>query len=275
ELAEFDRMLELASKTIEFLDNSAPWQLQAIQAGRDGEPARREWESLIQKIETTWSEVHECRLLIMEHGPEISESRPPHELLSMIDEIIQHREAGRSLGILSKLTKPRWFEFKASVRVGNGGLELDNLSHLRAARALLRLRQCHSELIERWERQMAAQGGLTCAELGERPELVCKQFVPQIKVCLDWHATTWRPLEDKFQRLGFRWSAFLDATPVESADNGELRRIRRAVLGDLRPILQSRRDWLRHKKLQVKLDDWYWQVPEFDNPPAAQATLRL
>src|SRR5262249_3734854 len=87
ELAEFDRMLELPSKTIEFLDNSAPWQLQAIQAGRDGEPARREWESLLQKIETTWSEVHECRLLIMEHGPEVSDSRHPHELLSMIDEI--------------------------------------------------------------------------------------------------------------------------------------------------------------------------------------------
>src|SRR5262249_49741918 len=37
----------------------------------------------------------------------------------------------------------------------------------------------------------------------------------------------------------------------------------------------SRRNWLRHKKLQVKLDDWYWQVAEFDNPPAAQATFRL
>ena len=275
DLAEFDRMLELASKTIEFLHDSAPWQLQAVQAGRDGELASRQWESLIQKIETTWTEVQECHALIMEHGPEVAKSRSPHELLSVIDEIIQHREAGRSFGIISKLTKRRWFELKESVRVGNRVFELDNLSHLRAARALLRVRQCNSELIERWERQMASQGGLACAELGERPEQVCKQFVPRIRACLDWHATIWRPLEGEFQRLGFRWTAFLDSTPAESGDNAELRRIRRAVLGDLCPILQSRRDRLHHKKLLGKLDDWYRQVPESDDPPSAQATLRL
>jgi restriction endonuclease-like protein/AAA domain-containing protein len=275
ELAEFDRMLELASKTIEFLQHSAPWQLQAVQAGRDGELASREWESLLQKIEMTWSEVQECRALIMEHGPEVSDSRPPHELLSVIDEIIQYCEEGRSFGILSKLTKRRWFELKENVRVGNRVFELDNLSHLRAARALLRVRQCNSELIERWDRQMASQGGLACAELGERPEQVCKQFVPQIRACLDWHTTIWRPLEGEFQRLGFRWSAFLDSTPAESGDNAELRRIRRAILGNLRPILQSRQDRLRHKELQVRLDDWYRQAPEFDDPPPAQATLRL
>ena len=36
ELTEFDRMLELASKTIEFLRDSAPWELLAVQAGKDG-----------------------------------------------------------------------------------------------------------------------------------------------------------------------------------------------------------------------------------------------
>jgi len=30
-------MLELASKTIDFLRESVPWQLEAVQAGRDGE----------------------------------------------------------------------------------------------------------------------------------------------------------------------------------------------------------------------------------------------
>jgi hypothetical protein len=48
DLAEFDRMLELASKTIEFLRDSAPWQLAAVQAGRDGEQARHVWDSLIE-----------------------------------------------------------------------------------------------------------------------------------------------------------------------------------------------------------------------------------
>ena len=99
DLTEFDRMLELASKTIEFLRDSAPWQLVAVQAGRDGEQARRVWESLAELIESTWCEVQECHALVMEHGPEVSDPRPPHELLALVDEIIQHHEAGNSFGL--------------------------------------------------------------------------------------------------------------------------------------------------------------------------------
>ena len=43
DLAEFERMLELANETIEFLRDSAPWQLEAFQAGRDGDQSRRVW----------------------------------------------------------------------------------------------------------------------------------------------------------------------------------------------------------------------------------------
>lgn len=274
ELAEFDQMLELASKTIEFLRDSAPWQLLAVQAGRDGEHARREWDSLVEKIEATWREVYECRALVMEHGPDLSDPRPPHELLPLVEEIIQHHQAGNSFGLLTKLTKRHWFEFKEKVRVGSRAFELNNATHLRAVRALLRMRQLRSELVERWERQMACQGGLACSELSDRPEQACKQFVPQIQVCLEWHACTWQPLEGEFQRLGFRWSAFLDSTAPEAGSNAELRRIRRAVLGDLGPILQSRSGWLRHRRLLATLRAWHEQLSE-SGRPEAQATKRL
>ena len=118
---------------------------------------------------------------------------------------------------------------------------------------ILRMRQLRSELVERWKRQMACQGGLACSELGERPEQVCKQFVPQIQICLEWHTSTWQPLENQFQQLGFQWAAFLASTAPEAGDNAELRRIRSAVLGDLGQILQSRSGWLRHKRLLATL----------------------
>lgn len=274
ELAEFDRMLELASKTIEFLRDSAPWQLEAVQAGRDGEQARRVWESLSELIETTWREILECRELVMQHGPDTSDTRTPHELLPLVEEIIQHQAAGKSFGLLTKLTKRHWFEFKEKVRVGSRALELNNSIHLHAVRALLRMRQIRSELLERWERNMACKGGLACSKLSKQPEEVCKQFVPQIQVCLEWHATTWQPLESEFKRLGFRWSAFLDSTAPEAGNNAELRRIRRAVLGELGPILQSRSGWLRHKRLLASLRTWEEQLPESDRPDA-QATQRL
>lgn len=274
DLAEFDRMLELASKTIGFLRDSAPWQLLAVQAGRDGEASRREWDSLVEKIEATWREVHECHALVIEHGPDLSDPRPPHELLPLVEEIIRYQEAGNSFGLLARLTRRHWFEFQAKVRVGSRAMELSDATHLRAVKALLRMRQLRSELVERWERQMACQGGLACSDLGDRPEQVCKQFVPQILMCLEWHACTWEPLEREFQRLGFGWSAFLDSTAPESGDNAELRRIRRAVLGDLGPILQSRSGWLQHKRLLATLRTWYEQLPQ-SNLPEAQVTQRL
>ncbi|MDE2059590.1 MAG: AAA family ATPase [candidate division NC10 bacterium] len=274
DLTEFDRMLELASKTIEFLRDSAPWQLLAIQAGRDGETARCEWDSLVKKIEDTWREVHECHALVIEHGPNLSDPRPPHELLSLVEEIIRYQEAGNSFGLLARLTRPHWFEFKAKVRVGSRAIELSDATHLRAVKALLRMQQLRSELVERWERQMACQGGLACSDLSDRPEQVCKQFVPQIRMCLEWQARTWQPLESEFHRLGFGWSAFLDSTAPESGDNAELRRIRRAVLGDLGPILQSRSGWLRYNRLLATLRTWYEQLPK-SNLPEAQATKRL
>lgn len=274
ELTEFDRMLELASKTIEFLRDSAPWQLLAVQAGKDGEHARYEWDSLIEKIEATWRGVYECHALVMEHGPDVSDPRHPDELLPLVEEIIQHQNAGSSFGLLAKLTKRHWFEFKEKVRIGSRPLELNDATHLRAVQALLRMRQLRSELVERWERQMACQGGLASSELGERPEQVCKQFVPKIQVCLEWYASTWQPLEGEFQRLGFRWSMFLDSSPPEAGSNAELRRIRRTVLGDLGPILQSRSGLLRYRQLQRLLRVWHEQVPE-SFKLEAQATRRL
>jgi hypothetical protein len=57
DLAEFDQMLELTGKNIEFFRDSAPWQLDAIQAGRDGPQASRTWETLTALIEHAWDEI--------------------------------------------------------------------------------------------------------------------------------------------------------------------------------------------------------------------------
>ena len=205
DLAEFERMLESAGKTIEFLRESVLWQLEAVQAGRDGEHARREWESLAEMIEATWRDVHECHSLVMEDGPSISDTRAPHELLPLIEEIIQHAGAGNSFGFATKLTKRRWFDFIEKAQIGGRAPNLKDVNHLRAIYSLLRIRILREQLLGRWERQMATQGGPTCSELGDKPEQVCKQFVGQIRSCLEWHTSIWQPLELEFQRLGFRW----------------------------------------------------------------------
>jgi len=274
DLKEFDRMLETASKTIEFLRNSAPWQLEAIQAGRDGDEALRVWASLSELIVNTWREVQECYTIVVEYGPAISDPRPPHELLPIVEEIIEHNKTGNSFGLLTKLTKRQWFEFIEKVRVSNRSLDPKNISHLQAVRADIRTRVLRDDLLQRWGRLIACQGGPACADLTEKPEQVCKQFVTQIQACLEWHVSTWQPLESEFQRLGFNWSAFLESTPPETGANAELNRIRRAVLGDLAAILQSHSGWLRHKRLGTILAKWPESIPTSETPDAL-VTQRL
>lgn len=270
----FDRLREKAGRTIEFLRDSAPWQLLAVQAGRNGGAARREWDSLIQKIEAACEEVAEARALIMEQGPEISDPRPAHVLLPLIDEMIAHQEDGGSFGFVTRLTHRPWVELQEKLRVGHRPFDPTNPVHLRAIRALLRMDEVRRELVERWGRQMAVNGGLSVAELGDRPEEVCRQYVPQLQACLDWQAEIWGPLEVEFARTGFRWAMFLDSTAPEPGANAELRRIRRAVLGELGPILHSRAAWLRQQRLKETWREWQKTIDATDTS-ASPASLRL
>jgi very-short-patch-repair endonuclease len=274
DLAEFDRMLGLAGKAIEFLKDGAPWQMEAIQAGRDGDETKQVWTSLVRLIEATWQEVQECNALIMAYGPRIEDKRPPHELLPIVDEIIEHVEAGKSFGIMTKLTKSRCHQLIGVARIGNRVPNLDDPKHFRAIRALLRMQIVRQELVERWERQISGQGGPTRSELSDKPEQVCRQFVSLIQTCLGWHASTWLVLESNFQQLGFRWSTYLESTPPATGVNPELCRLRDAVLGQLGQILSARAGLLRLEYLVDVWREWCSLVPETTGPEAA-ITVRM
>ncbi len=274
DLAEFDKMLSLAVKAIEFLRDGAPWQLEAVQAGRDGAEARQVWISLTELIENAWQEVQECHALVMAHGPHVDDPRPPHELLPVVDEIIEHIEAGKSFGLLTKLTKAHCHQLIGVVRIGNRTPALNEATHFRAVRALLRMKIIRQELSERWERQIAAQGGPPSSELTDQPEKVCRGFVTSIHSCLDWHSSTWLTLESDFQRLGFGWIGYLESTPPETGANAGLRRLRNAVVGELETILKARAGWLRQKHLENVWAAWCAAIPETTGPEAA-VTKRL
>ncbi len=253
---EFDRMLAQASKTIEFFRDSVSWQMEAIQAGRDGAEARQVWQSLADMIESTWQQINECYVLVIEHGPSLPTTSSAREELSHVEEMIEHLEKGGSFGLLKKLTKRSWFDLIERARISGRPLNASNPVHLHAVRALLRIHTCREQLLERWERQMACQGAPAASTLGDKPEQVCRQYVPQIRSCLEWHTTTWHPMEADFERLGFRWAEFLQSTQPEVGANAELKRVRNAVVGDLGTVLQSRSCLLRQKQLLKQLRDW-------------------
>lgn len=274
DLADFDKMLLLAGKAIEFLRDGAPWQLEAVQAGRDGDEARQVWVSFTELIESTWREVQKCYALVIAHGPHVDDPRQPHELLPIVEEIILHIESGRSFGLLTKLTKSHCHQLIGTVRIGNRNPALNAPTDFQAVRALLRMKILRQELAERWERLIAAQGGPRASELTDQPEKVARGFVSAIQNCLDWHGSTWLTLEEDFQRLGFGWSVYLESTPPETGPNAELRRLRNAVVGELETILKARAGWLRQKHLENVWAAWCAAIPEATGAEAA-VTQRL
>jgi very-short-patch-repair endonuclease len=259
---QFGAMLTLALKAIEFLRDRAQWQMEAIQAGRDGEDARRVWLSLAEQIQSTWQEVQECHALVMAHGPALQDQRPAHELLPIIEGIIEHIEAGKSFGLLTKFTKPEWHKVIEGIVIGTRGPNLSESAHFLAVRALLRTQLLREDLVRRWERQISSQGGPTANELGEKPEAVCRQFIPQIQTCLDWHCSTWLVLENQFQTLGFRWSVYLQSMPPHTGRDAELHRLREAVIGDLQHILTARSGLVRRRQLEGVLSKWRNLIPQ-------------
>jgi len=260
--APFEHMLNLAIKSIEFLRGRTPWELDAIQAGKDGDESAQIWTSLNQLIDSTWIEMQDYQVQIMAHGPRIDDQRSPSQLLPIVDEIIQHINGGGSFGLFSRLRHPEWQKIISATKIGNRKPILDEATQFNAVRALLRTQLSRQELVERWERQISAHGGPTGAELGERPEQVCRQWVPLIQTCLDWYGSTWLALELDFQRLGFDWPAYLRLTPPRTGTNAELHRLRDAVLGDLERILNSRSSWLELQRLEQLWRGWCGLVPE-------------
>jgi very-short-patch-repair endonuclease len=261
DLSEFQRMLEKASEMIEFFRDAKPWQLDAVQAGRDGDVARRTWDELVDFIEQAWREIQECDALVVAHGPSIADEGPVHELLPVAEQLVAHLEGGGNLSVWTKLTKGGWHSLIERVRINGRPPDTTKPDHLRAVRAALVISCRREDLAGRWQRKMAAGGAPPATELGNKPEKSARGFVPQIRRCLEWHSQSWLPLEAEFQQMGFNWTAYFESTPPQVGDDAELRRLRAAIVGELESILLARAAALRARDLRSVLTDWRSLLP--------------
>jgi very-short-patch-repair endonuclease/DNA polymerase III delta prime subunit len=262
EPAELEDLIASATKAIKFFKESSPWRMEAVQAGRDGEVSKKSWVSLMEFIDQSWKEIQESNILIMEHGPTTTDSRPVHITLPIINEIVSFVESGNSLGVLARMTKRPWFQFLKTIQIGGKPIHLKKKEQLFAVQAYLKVHSLRQELCARWERRMVPGGAPDIPELGDKPEQICRQFIPNIRDSLDWHSKVWLPLESELNRLGFNWPVYFDTTKPEVGENAELLRLRTSVLGDFGKILRSKLSALRLLRLEDKLSLYQTQIPK-------------
>lgn len=239
--------------SIVFLDEAMPWRLAAIDAGRCGGNHREPWEKLLAQVECVIDMAVSVEDILLHYGPALAMDEPLIDQQRVLDEIVKHLEDGGKIGTFALLAHPTWKRMLGKVTVSGTQPRLPE--HFRALLSRVRLEIARQELVSRWQRQMTERGGPGPADLGERPEEICGQYLQPIRNALDWYLRVWTPLEEAMERQGFRWTAYLDTIPPHHSTHGELLRMRAAIQGDLPSIFASRAHALAAQSVDRALND--------------------
>ena len=236
------------------VDASQPWQLDAIAAGRLGGPHREPRDDLLAMIANACALAAAAVIHLMRHDPGL-----PAASVAPRAEADRRRDpaAPRRRGQARVVRPPD----KAHME------DLDRWRERRGATpSPPRTLPCAGRpdrpdpLPQRSDRAVGPSDGRPRRPGSDQlspgqPEASCHQFTSQIRACLGWHASDWRPIEAELREMGFRWEEFLAETPPNLATHGELLRLRDAVQDRLPKVLTARANAIRRQEMDSYLSN--------------------
>ena len=244
-------LLQKATESVALMTHGTDWQFAAIDAGRHGGPQQQIWNSLLTQINELGQESAVAQEALMQYGPSLSVDETLEAQIKALTEVVQYLENGNPLSWLALLTHSHWKKFLPHWSVS--GKAPTSLSEFRSLKTFAELELHRAQLKNRWDRQMTLLGGVASQELGAQPEVACRQYQPLIQAALDWYPKTWFPLEQEFQLLGFDWPHLLKKTPLNLTVQGDLMRLRDAVLHLLPMVFHSHANHLRALQLRARV----------------------
>ena len=240
-------------QAVEPLSGKDKWKLAAVYAGKYGDVHRQPWDQLVSFVRLVHREAANAQESFVKYGPEAISSSAVKEQERIAGEILVHLEEGGKLGSITLFTHKAWSQFLEQTKVNKARPRLPE--HFQALRQFFRLQGLREDLGARWDRQVAALGPPHSTEIGEEIEKTLMQYCDSIEQCLDWQKSTWLPLQQQLEDLGYRWDKFLAEQPAVVGPEGELARIHLAVTDALLPILDSRFKKLRLLQLEEEFRD--------------------
>lgn len=190
-------------------NNSRKWQISATVAG-------------IQRNANGWEEL--ARLITQSNmsadsysgyayfEPIISSNIPFLEQLNILEEIIGRYDSGGVIGLLDKLTKPRWTSFVSQTKVLESGRRVSpsRIEHFEAIISFVKLQEFRENLRRQYDFMMTPNGEESFESLGQNPEQSCVRLRKEIEYCLKWHNREWEPLAQRMHACGFDVKKALD-----------------------------------------------------------------
>ncbi|WP_088189282.1 AAA domain-containing protein [Desulfosporosinus sp. FKA] len=269
---KLETILNQIQKAIQIFEKASKWELALIDARMQGEEQIAPWQNLITQIEGAYTQSLQAQETLLNYAPSVSEDCLPHELDSVLDEIIAHISAGGSLGVFKLLTKGSWKTLINQAQVN--GSSPQRLEQFEAIKVFVDLRNTRKRLSDRWERQVAVLGGPKASELGNEPELVCHSYIPLIRNALNWHPQQWTPLVEQLQKTGFRWQDFYDKTAIQLGEQREVLRLKKAITEELAKLVEIQTCRLKLKGMEEKIRALKLQL-EQGGSSTAQVTSQL
>src|SRR5262245_8825856 len=235
---ELGRLLGQIDKALEFVASAEKWRLYPVNAGIVGGSETEPWRGLIELVDETRALSSQGANALLKHGPRVPEEYCNESGLKIVAGILEHLGGGKRLGAMQLLMNPQWEAFKKAAPVGRSAPT--RAEHFEALQAALRITLKRRELVARWERQMTPLGAPDGEQLGEEPERICSQFLPQLEDALYWHSRLLQPAIEGLKLMGFNWERLLREVPPPLDTVGELRRLERAVRDLLQPVVRVR-----------------------------------
>ncbi len=212
------------------------WRPRAIVAGIQGGSTRAVWLKAIDLIEEAF-EAQSKYLLVLHQQPRTSQDTGLTIQKKIVNEILEYLQTGGKLGFLQLITRGEWKQFIKSNTVAAG--EPSIKEHFEALRCLINLESARKNLQPIWDQLIGEKGDKTFANLGPNPEQSCRALVPEIKRCLDWHAKTWQPLEEKIKTEGFLLNDVLATIPREPSAVSDYQLVEHIATVALPPLLAA------------------------------------
>lgn len=269
--AELQELHQRVSAAASLLTEEKSWLREVLFAGWMGGGLREGWNDLQVAAQELGTQASSAHPLIMEHGPELPADRTMAEIVQTLGEVIDHLEAGGTLGVLTKIRHRGWHQLVELCRVEQRVPK--SLEEFRAVLALARLRQDRERFVSRWRRAVESLGGPKVESLGQFPERAAQGFAAEIRARLEWREGVWDPMIAELREAGFLWDAWLAAHPPEPGDHGELARVQRAGSHRLAEVVEAQAALLRRKELTAALQNQRAYLVRFSQSEATSVLL--
>lgn len=209
------------------------WRPYAIVAGIHGGTEREVWDRLILTIEKS-VEANSKHALVLHHRPQLSETFSVHKQRQITAEICEHLTAGGKLGFIQLATRSEWRQLIKSTSVTAG--QPNHQDHFVAIGCLAELESYRLDLEFPWNNMIGQHINMPFNMIENSPELSCRAMIPEIRRCLDWHSSVWKPLLVKLEDEGLMLDRVMASMPNEASQISEYLMIERLAT-DVLPML--------------------------------------